>query len=155
MRALNKNAARIASNKDRAAGLFKKLRKIKGLKLTGTAMTLYGIYSDSDALLKGEYKHDHSSMRFVRDSLLGSNVAINGFLLTPWGQVPVIKQGGELFALGVGVTKDFVTSDTFAEYMNSTNNGVLDTADEIIDNTNEYWTETFEGWITKWNKCTT
>lgn len=154
MRSLNKNAARIAANKNRAAGLFKKLRKIKGLKLTGKGMTLYGIYTDSDALLKGEYKHNHSSIRFVRDSLLGSNVAINGFLLTPWGQVPVIKQGGELYALGIGLTKDFVTSDTFVEYMNSKNNRVLDTADEIIDNTNAYWTETFEGWITKWNKYT-
>lgn len=154
MRALNKNAARIASNKSRTAGLFGKLRKIKGLKLAGAGMSIYGIYTDSDALLKGEYKHNHSSMRFVRDSVLGSNIAINGFLLTPWGQVPVIKQGGQLFALGVGVTKDFVTSDTFAKYMNNKNNRFLDTADEIIDNTNAYWTETFDGWITDWYKYT-
>lgn len=154
MKAFNKNAARIASNRSRTAGLFSKLNKLKGLKLTGTGLSLYGMYTDTDALLKGEYKHNHSSMRFLRDTLLGSNVAINGFLLTPWGQVPVIKQGGELFALGVGVSKDFVTSDTFAEYMNSKNNRVLDVADEIIDNTNEYWTETFEGWITSWYEYT-
>lgn len=154
MRSLNKNAAKIAANKSKTAGLFGKLRKLKGLKLTGTALSVYGMYSDTELLMSGKYKHNHSSMRFLRDSLLGSNVAINGFLLTPWGQVPVIKQGGELFALGVGITKDFVSSDTFAAYMNSQNNRVLDVSDEIINNTNEYWTETFEGWIIKWYQYT-
>lgn len=154
MRTLNNNAAKIAANKSKTAGLFSRLNKLKGLKLTGTALSVYGMYTDSEALLKGEYKHNHSSMRFLRDTLLGSNVAINGFLLTPWGQVPIIKQGGELFALGVGVSKDFVTSDTFAQYMNSKNNKVLEVADDIIDNTNEYWTDTFEGWITSWYEYT-
>lgn len=154
LKVLNKNASKIANNENIIKGSSSKLRKLKGLKLAGTAMTIYGIYSDSDALLKGEYKHKHTSVRFVRDSLLGSNIAINGFLLTPWGQVPVIKQGGELFALGLGVTKDFVTSDTFVKYMNSQNNRVLKFSDEVIDNTNEYWTDTFESWITKWYKYT-
>ncbi|MBN2795104.1 MAG: hypothetical protein JXR88_06845 [Clostridia bacterium] len=154
MRSLNNNADKIAANRKLTEGLFGKLRNLKGIKLTGTALSVYGMYTDTEALLKGEYKHNHSSMRFLRDTLLGSNVAINGFLLTPWGQIPVIKQGGELFALGVGVSKDFVTSDTFAAYMNSKNNRVLNVADEIIDNTNDYWTETFEGWITRWYQYT-
>lgn len=154
MKALNNNASKIAQKNSVIKGSVKKFKYIKGLKLAGAGMTLYGMYSDTEALLKGEYKHKHTSIRFVRDSLLGSNIAINGFLLSPWGQVPVIKQGGELFALGIGITKDFVTSDTFAKYMNSKNNVVLKTADNIIDNTNEYWSSSFESWITKWYKYT-
>lgn len=151
---LSKNAGKIVKNQGVVTANTRKLFAKKGLKVFGKGMAIYGIYSDSEALIKGDYKHKHTSMRFVRDSLLGSNIAINGFLLTPWGQVPVIKQGGELFALGLGVTKDFVTSDTFAKYMNSKNNVVLKTADNIMDNTNEYWSSAFESWLTKWYKHT-
>ena len=134
----------------------RKIRALKGIKLAGKGIALVGMKSDLDTLLSGKYKHNHSSMRFLRDTLVSASLAINSVLEMPvLGdrlKMTPLGKGAEGVALGIGLAKDYVTSDGFAEYMNSSDNEVLRISDEIIDNTNKYWTETFTEWIVAWDK---
>ncbi len=156
MKTLTKKLERISRQEDLVKSSFKKLRNLKALKFGGKALALNGIYTDANALLEGKYKHKHSSMRFLRDAVLASNVAINSLLEMPiFGdkfKATPLGKGAEAFALGLGLTKDYVTSDSFVDYMNKTDNKVLRVSDEIIDNTNKYWTKKFTGWVIGWDQ---
>ncbi len=156
MKVLTKKLERITRQEGIVKNSFKKLRNLKALKFGGKALAINGIYTDADALLSGKYKHNHSSMRFLRDAVLASNVAINSLLEMPFfgdkfKKTPVGK-GAEVFALGLGLTKDYVTSDSFVDYMNNTDNKAIRVADEVIDNTNKFWTATFTEWVIDWDQ---
>lgn len=156
MKAMQSKLAQISRQEGLVRSSARKVKALKGIKLTGKGIAIAGIASDVDTLLSGKYKHKHSSMRFLRDTLVSANIAINSLLEMPvigdrLKKTPLGK-GAEVFALGVGLTKDYVTSDGFVDYMNNTDNEALRISNEIIDNTNKYWTKKFTGWVVAWDK---
>lgn len=151
-RAKIKDLFTLSADGAKNAAQIEKLRKAGNI--IGPLFNLINIYSDGKKLLEPDpgSTHQHASIEFIANALLGSSIAISTISL-PFGKYPIVQAAGLL----TGLIKDIVTSDSFVKWMNSMDNRYLRDADRAITALNHFMadpkrTAVTESLIIRWNK---